>query len=157
MKCTDTSIGDLLQPLDEAIENHLLPAIMGTNNITQPERNLYSLPIRLGGLGIPILTDTAELEFSTSVQITAPLAAIMILQGTNLPDPDEVKKTALEVKKIRDNIEKQKEEIVSHQPEIDRFTDDAQNLMHTSSDVRLSTQVCHFFSYYCSKFSIFFF
>ena len=105
-------MGDLLQPLDEAIENHLLPAIMGTNNITQPERNLYSLPIRLGGLGIPILTDIAEQEFSTSVQITAPLAAIMILQGTNLPDPDEVNKTALEVKKLRDNIEKQKEEIV---------------------------------------------
>ena len=37
--------------------------------------------------------------------------------------------------------QKQREEIVSHQPEIDRFTDDAQNLMHTSSDVRLSTQV----------------
>ena len=36
----------------------------------------------------------------------------MILQGTNLPDPEEVKKTALEVKKLRDNIEKQKEEIV---------------------------------------------
>ena len=109
---TIPSMGDLLQPLDEAIENHLLPAIMGTNNITQPERNLYSLPIRLGGLGIPILTDTAEQEFSTSVQITAPLAAIMILQGTNLPDPEEVKKTSLEVKKLRDNIEKQKEEIV---------------------------------------------
>lgn len=30
---------------------------------------------------------------------------------------------------------------MSHQPDFDRFTDDAQNLMHTSADVRLSTQV----------------
>ena len=69
---TIPSMGDLLQPLDEAIENHFLPTIISDNNITKPERNLYSLPIRLGGLGIPILTDTAEQEFSTSVQITAP-------------------------------------------------------------------------------------
>lgn len=89
-------MGDLLQLLDETIENHLLPAIVGTNNITQPERNLYSLPIRLWGLGIPILTDTAELEFSTFVEITVPLAAIMILQGTNLPDPEEGTAKAVE-------------------------------------------------------------
>lgn len=38
-------------------------------------------------------------------------------------------------------LQKQREEVLSHQPEIDRFTDDAQNLMHTSSDARLSTQV----------------
>ena len=38
-------------------------------------------------------------------------------------------------------FQKQREEILSHQPIIDQFTDEAQNLMHTSSDVRLSTQV----------------
>ena len=38
-------------------------------------------------------------------------------------------------------FQKQREEILSHQPDFDRFTDDAQNLMHTSADVRLSTQV----------------
>ena len=38
-------------------------------------------------------------------------------------------------------FKKQREEILSHQPDFDKFTDDAQNLMHTSADVRLSTQV----------------
>ena len=38
-------------------------------------------------------------------------------------------------------LQKQREEILSHQPDFDRFTDDAQNLMHTSADVRLSTHV----------------
>ena len=33
-------------------------------------------------------------------------------------------------------LQRQREEILSHQPEIDRFTDDAQNLMYTSSDAR---------------------
>ena len=38
-------------------------------------------------------------------------------------------------------LQKQREEILAHQPDFDKFTDDAQNLMHTSADVRLSTQV----------------
>ena len=42
----------------------------------------------------------------------------------------------------------QREEILSHQLLIDRFTDEAQNLMHTSSDVRLSTQVTQLTSRY---------
>lgn len=38
-------------------------------------------------------------------------------------------------------LQKQREEILAHQSVIDHFMDDAQNLMHTTSDVRLSTQV----------------
>ncbi|XP_035824390.1 nesprin-1 [Aplysia californica] len=53
----------------------------------------------------------------------------------------ELKNTLKEKQVQVEKFKKQREEILSHQPEIDRFTDDAQNLMHTSSDVRLSTQV----------------
>ncbi|XP_041353316.1 nesprin-1-like isoform X4 [Gigantopelta aegis] len=53
----------------------------------------------------------------------------------------ELKSTLKEKETQVDKFKKQREEILSHQPEIDRFMDDAQNLMHTSSDVRLSTQV----------------
>ncbi|KAL5008450.1 hypothetical protein ScPMuIL_014031 [Solemya velum] len=51
-------------------------------------------------------------------------------------------KASLQEKQTQvDKFKKQREEILSHQPEIDSFTDDAQNLMHTTSDVRLGTQV----------------
>ncbi|CAC5416628.1 SYNE1 [Mytilus coruscus] len=53
----------------------------------------------------------------------------------------ELKSTLKEKQTQVERFKKQREEILSHQPEIDRFTDDAQNLMHTSADARLSTQV----------------
>ncbi|KAK7104412.1 hypothetical protein V1264_019133 [Littorina saxatilis] len=53
----------------------------------------------------------------------------------------ELKNTLKEKQVQVEKFKKQREEILSHQPIIDQFTDEAQNLMHTSSDVRLSTQV----------------
>ncbi|XP_076463750.1 muscle-specific protein 300 kDa-like isoform X7 [Babylonia areolata] len=53
----------------------------------------------------------------------------------------ELRNTLQEKQAQVDKLKKQREEILSKQGMIDRFTDEAQNLMHTSSDVRLSTQV----------------
>ncbi|GFO48198.1 nesprin-1, partial [Plakobranchus ocellatus] len=53
----------------------------------------------------------------------------------------ELKNTSQEKQAQVEKFKKHREEILGHQPQIDRFTDDAQNLMHTSSDIRLSTQV----------------
>ncbi|CAL1544282.1 unnamed protein product [Lymnaea stagnalis] len=53
----------------------------------------------------------------------------------------DLKNTLKEKQSQVEIFKKQREEIVSRQSEIDKFTDDAQNLMHTSSDVRLSTQI----------------
>ena len=38
---------------------------------------------------MPILGDIAEDEFQTTLQMTAPLAAIMVLQKHELPGPEE--------------------------------------------------------------------
>ena len=73
-------MGVFLQPLDDVINQKLLPAILGTNTIQEQERNLYVLPIRSGGLGIPIFTDKAGYDFNTSRPITAQLSAIMVTQ-----------------------------------------------------------------------------
>ena len=109
---TIPNMSGYLQPLDGVIENKFLPAILGSTSITATERNLYSLPIKSGGLGIPILQDKADQDYSTSVQITAPLAAIMITQGSSLPNPEEEQKIKNDVKKVNTNIAKQREEIV---------------------------------------------
>ncbi|ESO86156.1 hypothetical protein LOTGIDRAFT_167389 [Lottia gigantea] len=53
----------------------------------------------------------------------------------------DLKSTVGEKQAHVEKLKKQREEILAHQPDIDRFTDDAQNLLHTSSDIRLSTQV----------------
>ena len=109
---TIPNMSEFLKPLDDIIDNKLLPAILGRANITQADRNLYSIPIKSGGLGIPIFQDKADQDFSTSVQITAPLAAIMVLQGNNLPNPEEEAKVRSEIRRTNTNIQKQREEII---------------------------------------------
>ena len=81
---------EYLKPLDDVISHKLLPAIFGTV-INNDERELFSLPIREGGLGVPILAEIARSEFITSTVVNAPLAAIMVLQGTELPDEANVR------------------------------------------------------------------
>ena len=105
-------MSEFLKPLDDAIDNKLLPAIIGSTNISEVDRNMYSLPIKSGGLGIPIFQDKADQNHSTSIQITAPLAAIMVLQGNNLPNPEEEAKVKAEVRRSNSNLQKQREEMI---------------------------------------------
>ena len=53
---------------------------------------LFSIPIKNGGMGIKILADISDAEFGRSVEITAPLAAIIVLQSDELPNPNQVEK-----------------------------------------------------------------
>ena len=53
---TIPDIGALFQPLEDAIRQFFLPAITGRQAMSDTERELLTLPARLGGLGIPIPT-----------------------------------------------------------------------------------------------------
>ena len=44
-------ISELLQPLESAILKEFIPAIAG-KSISDLERDLFSLPVRIGGLGL---------------------------------------------------------------------------------------------------------
>jgi len=78
--CTIPYISDLLVPLDEAIDTYFIPALTGRDSISNPERQLLSLPARLGGLGL-VPSQTASFEHSSSVKVTAPLAALIVQQN----------------------------------------------------------------------------
>ena len=60
----------LLLPLEEAIHHHLIPALTGRDTCGPAERELLSMPIRLGGLGIIDPSKQASHEFSTSTTVT---------------------------------------------------------------------------------------
>jgi len=77
---TIPDISDLLVPLDEAIDTYFIPALTGRDSISNPERQLLSLPARLGGLGL-VPSQTASFEHSSSVKVTAPLAALIVQQN----------------------------------------------------------------------------
>ena len=63
---------------------------------TDNGRSLFQVPVRLGGLGMPILSEVASKHFESSKKITVPLVTIMVLQGDTLPDDSYVKTLKLE-------------------------------------------------------------
>jgi len=77
---TIPDISDLLLPLEEAINLFFIPALTGRDGISEVERQLFSLPTQLGGLSLTKPTEVAELEYTSSQKITAPLAALILIQ-----------------------------------------------------------------------------
>lgn len=79
---TITNISDLLQPLEDVIFHHFIPALVG-KPVSDLERSLFALPVRLGGLGICDPRALANSEFAASVKVTQPLVnCILHQQGT---------------------------------------------------------------------------
>ena len=106
-----------LTPLDKVINDNFLPALFGSR-ISSVERDLFSLPIRAGGLGIPKFAEKASQEYSTSRTITAPLVAIMTMQGNTLPNEDTIRGIKKQATKTKaDRLETKSEEMQSILPE----------------------------------------
>ena len=76
---TIPDISDLLQPLEEAIQQHLIPALTGRPPCSREKRNLLALPVRLSGMGI-INPVSSSRVFEASVRLTSPLVAIIATQ-----------------------------------------------------------------------------
>ena len=67
------NIGHLLQPIENVIRHKVIPAITGRQHINDTDRRLFSLPPKLGGLGIIIPTEMTHQEFDNSLMVTKPL------------------------------------------------------------------------------------
>lgn len=77
------NICDFLLPLEEIISTKFLPNLTGQCSfmISGVERDLLSLPHRLGGLGIINPPKYSFSQFSSSVSITAPLVELILQQS----------------------------------------------------------------------------
>ena len=82
---TIPTIKESLKPLDDLVTNLLIPNLTGFE-INEIDRDLLSLPVSAGGLGIEKLCDISDTEFRRSVAITGPLAFLISQQHTQLPD-----------------------------------------------------------------------
>ena len=100
---TISNIGNLFAPLESTIREKLIPALIG-RSVSDEERKVISLPVRLGGLGIANPTLTAEHEFTASISITRNLTNIILNQESNFINYDkvEVAKTIQQVKKMKE-------------------------------------------------------
>ena len=70
---TIANLKDVLKPLDDALDQKFIPALTEGHVLSGDERTLLSLPVRLGGLGIPIYSETCQREFENSQKITQTL------------------------------------------------------------------------------------
>ena len=59
-------ISTVMKPVDEIIQNELLPSITG-ESINENEKQHYSLPGRSGGVGIPVFSEKAENDLDNSL------------------------------------------------------------------------------------------
>jgi hypothetical protein len=66
---TIPNISNLFTPLENAIRERLIPNLVG-RKISDIERRIFALPVRLGGMGISDPTQTADHEFYASNMIT---------------------------------------------------------------------------------------
>ena len=70
-------------PLEDAIREKLIPAILG-RKVTNLEREIISLPVRMGGLGIQNPVMTADIEFRNSSLVTRNLTTLIERQEMDL-------------------------------------------------------------------------
>ena len=86
-------------PIEEAIRTKLIPAIAG-REISDIERRIFSLPVRLGGMGIQNPTETAEREFRNSCLVTENLTTLIENQEIDLRryDAEGLKETITRLK-----------------------------------------------------------
>ena len=69
---TLSDIKNLLQPLECAISDALIPSLIG-RNCSEAERNLVALWVCMGGLGLINPSVSADAEYSASIRVSAPL------------------------------------------------------------------------------------
>ena len=84
---------DQWKPLEDVIHHQFIPAVTGRDTITEEEGCLSSLPIRDGGMDIPIPHPTSSQQGSLSHKICAPLVKAVVKQQPAL-DPDLAQKHA---------------------------------------------------------------
>ena len=79
-------IGEMMKPIEEAITNTFLPALLQEQGPTiEAMRQVLSLSVKKAGLGVPDPTHTANANLEASQKTTASLAlALSLKEGTSL-------------------------------------------------------------------------
>ena len=102
---TIPDISDEFQPLEDEISSNFIPALLG-RQVDPIHRDILSLPVRYGGLGILNPVETADQEFNASTFITKRLTKIIKDQESSLSNfdrkeaEDRVKAQKVEKEKI---------------------------------------------------------
>ena len=107
---TIPEIAELLQPLEDAIKDVFIPALLGRNSVTSTERLIMSLPTRYGGLGILNPAENSEFEYMASNDVTETIKQAIINQATDFQhvDLEEAKRKKQIVKQTKKSLNDEK-------------------------------------------------
>ena len=78
---TIPDISAYIKELEFEIQHTLIPAMTG-QDISNEKRDIFALPVRLGGMGIPKSDEMSDLEYRASVKITQLLKESFIKKKT---------------------------------------------------------------------------
>ena len=95
-------IAELLEPLERAINEVLIPAVTD-HTVTKVERDLLVLPVRTGGLGFTDPVVTSSSEYEASIKVTNPLVRRIVEQEHHHPDASEIRTLQLSKRKRKDD------------------------------------------------------
>ena len=110
---TIQNIKEQMKPLDEVIDSIFIPAITEGHCCSRLDRKLLSLPVKSGGMGIPIFADLCDREYANSRLASQQLTSNIVqqIQEYNI-DSNLGRETRSNIKKKRlDYEKKQLEEI----------------------------------------------
>ena len=91
----------MLEPLKRAITEVLIPAITD-HAITEAERELLALRVRMGGLGLIDQARASPKEYEASVRVTGPLVRRIVEQVHQTPDASEIRTLEISARKEKD-------------------------------------------------------
>ena len=83
MMRTMPNIYGKLKVLDKAIDN-FISFLLNKHSCSRTERILFSLPVKLGGLGILIPSELSDIQYKNSVYITKSLTDNILNQNQKL-------------------------------------------------------------------------
>lgn len=100
-------LSDILKPIDDIINKQFIPAITERQAISEEDRRLLSLPVRMGGLGIPIFSESCVIEYEISQRITNQLKEKILAQDEEYSiNPQMTKEVEHEIRAERDERHK---------------------------------------------------
>ena len=111
----------LFQPLEDAIRDKLLPAIIG-REVSDIERQMLALPLRFGGIGIQNPVLTSDREYTASVLVTKQLTDLIYLQDTSVDklDVECIRSTKAALKLASETRYKAEVDIIADQLNVDQ-------------------------------------
>ena len=94
---TNPIAGVLFTPLETAIHNHLLPSILGKQDISESMRKILALPTWCGGLGLTNPQEDVTRDYTASCLLSRLLSELILQQEGCIPPNCYAKQTQAKI------------------------------------------------------------